>query len=123
MLTPPDLNDIGLASTDQTIDAMIESYKSGLDLLAFSEFSSIQYQLNPVSRLYQKAKNELAYTDRMRDNDINNLRNYNVLNEYADLFLQTGHQDEYNLSFRGGSKKSKYYISLAHKNSESFYGW
>ena len=117
-----DMDDLEMGSSSDVIDTQIEYYTKGIDTKPmYMTKYGYDYELNPVTRAYMKAENDETYTDAMRDADVNKLREFNVLDQYKDLFLRIGRINKYDLSIRGGKNKHKYFASVSHTGSKSQY--
>lgn len=107
----PDLGSLRVADSETTINVLKEIYK-----------------MNPAIVNANKGTNEAleiiskySADTHKRDKLLSELAKNDVRKEYEDLFLQTGVEERYNLSIRGGSEKYRYYNSLAYLTNDSKY--
>lgn len=112
----PDISRLHLANSSDAIDALKEYSANGLNFTLFGGFDP-SMELDPVSNsLFHWVF--MGMGEDKLDAQLAPYRKVDRFKQYSDLFLQKKSQQQYNISVRGGSENSKYYVSLSHVNNK-----
>jgi TonB-linked SusC/RagA family outer membrane protein len=104
----PDLFNVNTISSNDYINVETYLFNQGFYDNAISSLDHAP--LTPVVELLLKEKQGLITTEQAND-EINNLRNYDVRNNVGKYLYQRGFNQQYNINISGASKNVNYYVS------------